>query len=157
MSTDSTKAAAGIDKLVASLEPYFTTKAPFQLPQHVRDTIVEYAWIVTLVLGLLLLPGVFALLTALGFAGALAAAVGVVVGPMYWIAGLALIIQIGFLFASVPGLKAKSYAKGWKVVFYSELFSAAYSVLQLNVVSWIGGAIGLVIGLFLFQVKKGFH
>jgi len=146
-----------IDGLIAGLEPYFTTKAPFQLPEGGRVWIAEYSWIISLVLGLLSLPAVLGLLALAGIVGSVGASVGVVM-PLLWVSMLALIIQIGFLFWAVPGLRVQSYSKGWKIVFYSELFSAAYAILSLSIGSIVGAAIGLLIGFFfLFQVKSKFH
>ncbi len=144
-----------MDKLIAQLEPYFTKKAPYQLPENAKKGIVDYAWIISLVLGILLVPAVIGLIGVMGFVGAVAMAVGVAVGPLYWLAAAALVVQMVFLFAAVPGLKSRSYAKGWKIVFYSQLFSAAGALFHLSLGSLISGAVGLAIGLyFLFQIKS---
>jgi hypothetical protein len=149
------KAANPIDKLIAVLEPYFTKKAPLQIPENGRKAIVEYGWIISLILGILLVPAVFVLIGLMGAVGAIATAAGVHVGPTYWLAGLALVVQMIFLFVAVPGLKNRSYTRGWKVVFYSQLFSAAGSILHLNLGSLVGAAIGLIIGFYLlFQIKS---
>lgn len=147
-----------IDQLISQLEPYFTDKAPLQLPKEWHTAIADYAWIVSLVVGLFSLPAVFALLGMMTGVGMIAAGVGIVLGPMYWLAGIALMIQVGLMLLAVPGLKAKSYSKGWKIVFYGELFSAAHSLLSFNPFSWISSLVGLVIGLWiLFQIKRHFR
>jgi len=143
------------DQWITKLEPYFTTKAPFQLPVKAKDWIVNYAWIISLVLAVLLVPAMFALLSVYGWVGAVAGVYGVAISPLYWIAGLALVIQFVFLVLSISGLKNKSYAKGWKIVLYGEVFGFVYSLLYFSVGNLVSGLISLVISLYLlFQVKS---
>ena len=145
------------DKWITQLEPYFTTKAPFQLPVKAREWIVNYAWIFSLILAILLVPAMIALLTVFGYVGVVAGAVGVVVGPLYWLAAIALVVQFLFLVVSIPGLKSKSYAKGWKIMLYGEVFGVVYSLLYFTVGNLISGLISLAISLYiLFQIKSYF-
>ena len=144
------------DKLIAQLEPYFTKKAPWQIPASGREWIVNYAWIISLVLAILLVPTMLGFLTLFGILGAVAGVV-YAVSPLYWLSAIALVIQFIFLVASIAGLKNKSYSKGWKIVFYGQIFGFAYGLLYFSIGSLVSGVIGLAIGLYvLFQIKSYF-
>ena len=143
------------DQWISKLEPYFTTKAPWQLPVKAREWIVNYAWIFSLVLAVLLVPAMIGLLTLFGYVGVVAGAVGVAVSPLYWLAAVALVIQFIFLVVSIPGLKSKSYSKGWKIVLYGEVIGVIYSLFYFTIGNLISGLISLTISLYiLFQVKS---
>jgi hypothetical protein len=147
-----------VDKWITQLEPYFTKKAPVQIPVKAREWIVNYSWIISLVLAVILVPAMLSLLTIYGWAGAVAGALGVVVSPLYWLAGLALVVQFVFLVVSIPGLKKKSYAKGWKIVLYGEIFGFAYSMLYFTMGNLISGVLSLIIGVYvLFQIKSYYN
>ena len=52
-----------VDKWITQLEPYFTKKAPVQIPVKAREWIVNYSWIISLVLAVILVPAMLSLLT----------------------------------------------------------------------------------------------
>ncbi len=146
--------------LIAILEPYFTKKAPFQLPESARKFIVQWMPWFNIVIGVLLLPAVLVILGLGTVVGGLAAASGQSVGLTYWLSMVVLIVTIAILFITFPGLQARKLS-AWKLVFWADIIYFIYNVvigLGNPVIlgsSIIGGLISLVIGLyFLFQIKS---
>ena len=147
--------------LEAWLYTYLVVKAPFQLPVGLKEFIVKYGPWITLVLGILLLPAIFAIFTLGSLVGTVASMyTSVTVGPMYWIAMLLLVVQIVIMFVSVPML-LKRKRSGWLLVFYADLLSLGYSIFSsfsygyFTIGSLIGGLIGATIGFyFLFQIRS---
>lgn len=160
MATSTSNSSNPVDRLVTWLEPYFTTKAPFQLPDDVQAWIANWAWLVSLVFGIIAVPGVLALLGFGAVVSTVAVSVGIYVGPVYWLSMLFLVVQMVLLFAAVPGLKRKSYRSGWMLAYYAVLFSAASSGIMIligNFGSLIGAVLSFAIGSYiLFQVKDRF-
>ncbi len=135
-------------------QEYFVTKAPFALPENLKEFIVKVAPYVSVVLAILLLPvvlavfGLSALLAPVGMMGQayfnpLSSLWGIV-GWIFSVAGLVLWIM------AIPGLFARS-KKGWTFSWYNTLLNFVQSIFTGNL---IGGLIGLVVGLYvLYQVK----
>lgn len=135
-------------------QEYFVTKAPFALPENLKEFIVKVAPYVSVVLAILLLPvvlavfGLSALLAPVGMMGQayfnpLSSLWGIV-GWIFSVAGLVLWIM------AIPGLFARS-KKGWTFSWYNTLLNFVQSIFTGNL---IGGLISLVVGLYvLYQVK----
>ncbi len=147
-----------MDQLIQTLQPYFTEKAPWQMPEAWRQNIVRYAPWVVLAVFILSLPAVLAVLGLSMFVGVLAPLGGFAFA--YWIAVLALIVQEVLLIASFPGLKNRTIS-GWNLTFYAVLFNFAHSLINWlsnplsGLGSLIGGVIGAAIALFiLFQIRE---
>lgn len=130
------------------LQTWFYDKAPFHLPDGVREFIVKFGPWVLLVLLVLSVPTLFVLLglgsLAMPFAG-----------PAYAGGfGIAAIGSIGGMILTalaLPGLFARKQA-GWQWLLYSEFLSIATSLLLGNVfTAIIGGAISLYL---IFQVRS---
>lgn len=149
---------------LASLEAWLyemlVAKAPFQLPKELTNFIVQFGPWITLVVAILLLPAVLAVLGISAFVGSYASFYGAQVGLFYWLAIVALVVQLAFMFISVPML-LKRQRNGWLLLFYASLFNFAYAVFNalsspLTIMGGvIGAAIGLVIGLYvLFQIRS---
>lgn len=144
------------DQVVSMLEQWFS-KLP-ALPPNAREMLVKVAPWIALVFGILgilgSLGGVLALLglgalgtMALPFGGATvvgASAVGIAV----MILGL---VSSVLLLMAYPGLKGLKMA-GWRLAFWSEVVGLLGSLVSLNIV---GLVIGAVIGFYiLFQIKS---
>lgn len=149
---------AALGSLEKTLDELLVKKAPFQLPANAKEWIVQFSPWITLILLILLLPAVLVVL-GLGVAlGGLASAHGLPVGPLYWVAMLVLLAQIVVMAISIPALM-KRKRSGWELVFYSELASAVYAVVNwlshpFDIVGLIGALIGVLIGLYvLFQIR----
>ena len=125
--TAKAKAQEAMHGLEAYLAPIFE-KFP-HLPEGGRKVIVDIAPWIVLVFGIL---GVVALLGAGGL-GALATMFAPGFSMMFLVQIVFGIASAALLLMAFPGMKAHT-KKGWNLVFYSQ------------VVSIIGGVIGLVIG-----------
>lgn len=145
-----TQQKASLANLEATLNEYFVKKAPFQLPDGVKEVLVQYGPWVMVVMLVLSLP---VLLAAIGLGAFLAPfavlgganAAAFTVGTLFSLASLVLEV------VALPGL-FKRKKSGWNLLFYSNLVSIAGSVVALNVV---GALLTAVISFyFLFQVRS---
>lgn len=146
---------ASLGQLEDTLELYLVKKAPFQLPENVKEVIVKFAPWVTLILMVLTLPlilSVFGLGALLApFATMLGPTAAVTYGTNYLISTTVLAVSIILELIALPGLFKRSI-KGWRLIFYASLLSIASSFLSFN---FVGGIINGLIGLyFLFQIKN---
>jgi hypothetical protein len=153
-----------LDKLETKLNELLVTKAPVQLPANWRKWMGTYAWVfalIGLVLGILLIMGLFAVL---GLTTALVAAVG---GTNYvffaWVSLLILVGYVVLLGVATPKLKRMEKA-GWNLIFYSNLFFLVYDVFNWLRYINFGSIFGLIwdvlwaiVGLyFVFQIRSQF-
>jgi hypothetical protein len=137
--------------LVGFLDYYFVGKAPFQIPDAGREWIVKFGPWITVVLLILTLP---LLLVALGIGALFIPFGGLGYARGFGILTLVLIVEIGLMIAALPGLFAQKVS-GWRLLFYSQLLSIAYSVLSGAIV---GGLLFGIISLYLlFQVRPLYH
>ncbi len=146
---------ANLKQLEETLEVYFVKKAPFTLPDNIKELIVKFAPYLV-ILGLIL--GIPAVLAVLGL-GALVSPFTAFMGPAYMVSYsfnyvLSMIVFIGVLVLealAVPGLFSRQ-RKAWEYLFYASLISLVSGLLGGNIVSTI---IGALIGWYiLFQVKE---
>lgn len=137
-------------QLESKLEYYFVTKAPFALPDNVKEFIVKYGpWIMVVLLvmtvpGVLFMLGIGAVLTPFAALASPQASAQMMVG------GVVSVVSLVLEAAAIPGL-LKRKLSGWRLAYYATLVSAVYSIITFNV----GGLIiGTLISLYiLFQVK----
>ncbi len=133
--------------MMGFLDYYLVTKAPFQLPDNVKEFLVKWGPWIALVLMVLALP---VLLLAFGLGAILLPFAGVGYGYSY---GYLLIFTIAvFVLEAIalPGLFARKMS-GWTMMFYAELARIVGALLAGAVISAVvGGIIGLYI---LFQVR----
>jgi hypothetical protein len=145
------------DQIAQKLEPYFTTQAPWQLPEAWRQSIVRWAPWAVLVVFILTLPLVLAALGISTFLGVFIPIIGIGV-LIYWIAIITLLIQEVLLIASFQGLKNRTIS-GWNIAFYASLLNAMYGVFTWLTHPWnIGSLISVAISAaitwyILFQVR----
>ncbi|MEI6533287.1 MAG: hypothetical protein WCO06_05610 [Candidatus Roizmanbacteria bacterium] len=143
-----------LDQLDQTLEEYFLKKAPFQLPENVREIIVlivPYLNVIGVVIGAL------GIVTALGVTAVFAPLVALAgaVAPSTTILSL---VALGFSVVvivcdglAIPGLFNKT-KQGWKYVWYAGLISTLSFIVTMNI---IGGIFGFVVGMYiLYQVKS---
>lgn len=146
---------SALGQLEETLELYLVKKAPFTLPENIKELIVNLApWLV--IVGLILtIPGI---LMVFGL-GALVAPFTPFFGPGYAVsyginyllsmATLAVVVVLEAL--AVPGLFKRS-KKAWTLIFYSSLVAVVSGILGGNL---IGAVVGGVISLyFVFQVRQ---
>ena len=159
---------AGLEK---TLDEVFVKKAPFQLPENSKKWIVEYSPIIGAVIGVLGLLSAWGLWGAahvvnrlVDYSNAISSAYGVheTVQHLtfsFYIAFIALLAMSLVHIAAYPGLKARSKAKGWNLLFYGAIISLVYDVFNAvyygSIFNIIGSLIGSAIGLYiLFQIRS---
>ena len=121
------------------LDYYLVKKAPFQIPDNIREAIVKFGPWIAVVLLVLSLP---ALLIILGVSAVL-----IPFGTAYI---LVFLLQFGLEVAALPGLFARKMS-GWTLMFYAQVVGVVASLL---VGSYVGAILGGLIGFYiLFQVR----
>jgi len=156
--TTSNKADFGgaLKNLEETLEEYLVKKAPFQLPENVKEIIVKFAPYLAILGVVMGIPGVLALLGA----GTILAPLGFVGGMMTGrpFLGVGFIINVLFLGImvllqglAIPGLFSRS-KKAWTFLYWSALVGVIQNVISFNVGGLVIG--GLISMYFLFQVKE---
>lgn len=141
-----------VDQWVKTLEEWFAKLPP--LPKGATDVIVKIApWLALIfgvlgVLGSLAATGILAVLSPfLVLGGGLGVATGGVIGAI-----LALVSSVLMLMA-FPGLRDRKIA-GWKYSFWSEAISVVSSVVALNLV---GAVVGALIGFYILFAIKSYY
>lgn len=134
--------------LVGFLDFYLVQRAPFQLPDQLKEMIVRFGPWIAVVLLILSLP---VLLFALGIGTLFLPFAGWAYATGFGYLTLFTLVEIGLLVAALPGLFARKMS-GWTLLFYSQLVSIVASLLG----GWIVRAIiGALISLYiLFQVRS---
>ena len=147
-----------LSQFEAILDEYMVQKAPFALPQEVKEFIANVSPYLIIVLAVMALPIIFAALglTAIlspfammggygygyGFAWGFGAIVGLAV------AVITMIMEV----MAVPGL-FKRTAGAWRLLFYASIVSLIGTIISFSGI--IGGIIGAIIGWYiLFQLKE---
>jgi hypothetical protein len=141
-------AAQAPKDLIGFLDFYLVQKAPFHLPDNVKEFIVKYGPWITVILLILWLPP---LLFVLGLGTALMPFGGIGYAAGFTYLTIMLLIQLGLMVAALPGLFARKMS-GWTLLFYSQLAGIVFSLLSGSILgALVGGLIGLYI---LFQVRS---
>lgn len=159
------KLAATKQKGSALLESQFVDlfkKVTIEIPESGKQTLVKIIPWIDLVLLILLLPAVLAIFALGSLIGGLAVATGVSTGPIYWLALLFLVVQVGLMAAALPWL-FKLRRIGWVLMYYGTLIGIVY-----NLFDWVrtpAAFFGLVWGLgvsavslwLIFQVRDHYR
>lgn len=160
-----------LSSLEAKLDEVFVKKAPWQLPEKAKKWIATYSPWFGLIGGVLGLLAALSLWRAghevdnlVNYANQLSKAYGGAVntthlGLSFYIALIALVAQSVVSIVAFPGLKARSKAKGWNLLFYAALVNVLYDVFRAVYYSSVSGFIGALIGTvisfyFLFQIRS---
>ena len=134
--------------MIGFLDYYLVKKAPFQIPDPVREWIVKFGPWIAVVLLALSLPFIFALL---GFGTMLMPFGGVGYATGFGMAALFLVIHLVLMVLALPGLFARKMS-GWTLMFYAQVVSAVSSIVGGAV---LGGLVGALISFYiLFQVRS---
>lgn len=145
-----TQQKASLANLEATLNEYFVKKAPFQLPDGVKEVLVQYGpWVMVV----MLVSRFLFLLAAIGLGAFLApfAVLGGANAAAFTVGTLFSLASLVFEVVALPGLFKRKKSE-WNLLFYSNLVSIAGSVVALNVV---GALLTAVISFyFLFQVRS---
>jgi hypothetical protein len=146
-----------MDQLIPTLQPYFTAKAPFQLPETWRQNIVRFApWLVLIAVIFSALAVLSLLLLLIGVSAFTAFAP--VSTLLAWVSLGMLAAQTVLLAKAFPGLKAYT-ENGWKYAFYASVLSVAWGAVEwiqapFDISGLIGTLLGAYISFFiLFQIR----
>ena len=162
---------AGLEK---ALDDVFVKKAPYQLPEKAKKWIVQYSPIIGLVIGVLGLLAALGLWNAahavnrlVDYANTLSRAYGTGetvkhLSVTFYVAFIALLATSAVHIIAYPGLKARSKAKGWNLLFYGALLGLVYDVFNAvyngSVFGAVWALIPSVIGLYvLFQIRDHYN
>lgn len=127
-----------MEKYIKMLEEWFSKLPP--LPVNVKDILVKIAPWVSLVFGAL---GVLGILGAIGILAAFS--------PTMMVGAVLALVSSVLMLVAFPGLRDRKMA-GWQWSFYSQLASVVSSLVALN---FVGALIGALIGFYLlFQIKS---
>lgn len=162
-----------MESIEKSLDELLVKKAPVQLPENAKKTIVEWLPWINLVFGVLQLWAALAFWqlahltnSLVDYANSLSAVTGNVapvskLGLFFYVSLLVLVADGVLILAAFPGLRAKSKVRGWNLLFYGLVLNVVYGVFRLF--TDIGGGFGSlfwsvvssVIGAYiLFQVRS---
>ena len=133
--------------LVGFLDYYLVKKAPFQLPDNVKEWLVQYGPWITIVVLVVTLP---ALLIVLGLGSLLVPFAGVDYATGFGFRAIGLVVEIGLTLMALPGLFARKMS-GWTLLFYARLVSIVANLLAGAVVSAL--VVGVISLYVLFQVR----
>lgn len=137
--------------LIGFLDFYLVKKAPFQLPEGVREFLVKFGPWIALVLLVLTLP---LLLFALGVGTFLMPFGGVGYAAGFGLSAIVALVNVVLLIAALPGLFARKMS-GWRLMLYSQLLSIVGSLVSGAI---FGAIIGGLIGLYLLlQIRTKYH
>lgn len=154
-------------KLEQKLDEWLVKKAPFQLPEHSKVTLVKMLPWLTLIGGVLAAIAVLNLFNWLMLAQNASNYVNMAAqGYGYYSSNLAvawlglgiLLLEAILFFIAFPALKARKKL-GWNLLYYVAAANIAYSVLYLfidtNIASFIISLFSSLIGLYLlFQIRN---
>lgn len=144
-----------MEQLEKFFEDLFLKKVTYQLPVKAKEVIVQIAPWVTLIIVIISLPAVLGLFGVGSMMTGAGAYFGITLGTRYYLGLIVLLIQIIIMALSISPL-LKRQAKGWKLVYYSELISFVYALVSSYALgSIIWALISLAIGMYIiFQVKS---
>ncbi|OGK31005.1 hypothetical protein A3A93_06345 [Candidatus Roizmanbacteria bacterium RIFCSPLOWO2_01_FULL_38_12] len=143
------KSNGGLGRLENTLKKYFVDKAPFQIPDDIKEIIVKFGPWVILVLMILSLPVIFA---ALGLTAVLSPFAMMSGYQGMWFVPMILnVIVIVLELIALPGLFKRTIT-GWRYAYYATLVSIVASLASYQI---LGAIISGLIGFYvLFQVKE---
>ncbi len=159
-----------VNQLEGLCDEYLVKKAPFSLPNNVKDIIVKLAYPLSIIGAVIMVLAIFGavagLLLYLGVSGLALPFAGTDAIPRFNILGLLIsalqlgvsVLSVKLYFQAIPGLKTMT-RKSWHLVYLGFLLSAVSNLLSShNIAAIVFGllpsAVGLLIGLYIwFQVK----
>lgn len=143
-----------MNELEKVLTEYFGQKAP-QMPMGLKTFLVSIAPYLAILGVAMAVLAIFPLISLSSYGYGIMSNYGMMqgsyFGSMMIISLVAMIAMAGLEVMAIPGLFAKTLT-GWRYMFYAQLVSLVSSLLMMNIIGFI---IGAVIGFYiLFQVKS---
>lgn len=141
-----------IDKIDFYCNTYLVQKAPYTLPDNVKEIIVKYGPYASLIV---LIFSLHTLFTLLGLNAVLSPFAGYINHSFsYTIYNWFSVITMVISAIALPGLFKRSL-KSWRLMFYVSLLQLVPAILTLNLSSLIVSLITITISFyFLFQIKS---
>jgi hypothetical protein len=137
--------------LIGFLDFYLVKKAPFQLPDGVREAIVRFGPWIAVVLLVLMLPFI---LFALGIGTLfLPFAATTYYGGYVYLGLVFALIQLALTVLALPGLFARKMS-GWRMALYARLVAIAGGLVSF---AWVGAILGGLIGLYILMQIRGLY
>jgi hypothetical protein len=165
-----------MDALEKSLDKVLVQNAPVKLPENAKKTLVDWLPWINLCLGVLQLWAAWTFWSLahltnrlVDYTNSLYEAAGAStrvpsLGLFFWVSFFILLADAVLIFLAFPGLRAKSKARGWNLLFFALILDAAYGVFRLF--SDVGGGfsaffwsvLSTVVGAyFLFQIRSYYN
>lgn len=117
--------------LETKLNEVLVKKAPFQIPAGGRKFLAEIAWVLALIGAILGTIGAFGIFGVLGiFGGLVVLGGGGLALTLAWVSLAVLVAQVVLEAMAISPLKDLK-KRGWDLMYYSMLLSAAYTVVDL--------------------------
>jgi hypothetical protein len=138
--------------LIGFLDFYLVKKAPFQLPDGVREAIVRFGPWIAVVLLILMLPFILFALGVGTFFLPLAAMSSPYAGSAY-LGLIFAVVQLVLLVMALPGLFARKMS-GWRLALYARLVAIAGGIVSF---AWVGALLGGLIGLYILMQVRGLY
>ena len=138
--------------LMQTLEYYFVTKAPFQIPPNVKEIIVKYGPWIQVIFLVTLIPIIFALI---GLGTMFSAYTPYAYGYGAWsISSIISLVVFVLSIIALPGLFRRKIS-GWNMSFYGIILNLIGSLISGY---FIGAIIGFVIGGYVwFQIRSYYN
>jgi hypothetical protein len=161
-------------KIENKMEEYLVKKAPFQLPENGKKTLVNWLPYLALIFGILSVLTAAALWNtghnaneAVRTVNEIGAAYGIEsraseLGLFYYVSIIAILIEATLLIAAYPGLKNRSKSKGWNLLLYSVGVSLVYGLFVAmsaygGLVDFLGSIAGALISLYILAQLRGYY
>lgn len=134
-------------------DEYCISKAPFQIPDSLKEFLVKfgpYVMIVGLAFGLWAYVTLYSAYSSFSQYGAMFGVAWSFWTPTIIFSLMASVTAFGFQIKALPGLLARK-KEGWEYMVYASLVSLVPNIISFQIFSFI---IGFVIGMYiLFQLK----
>ena len=134
-------------------DEYFIDKAPFSLPEGLKEFLVKYgpyAMIVALVLALWGYFQLYQNYQTVAQYGMMFGMAGSFWTPTMTASLIVSLVALGFQIKALPGLLARK-KEGWTYMLYASLISLIPNLISVQIISLV---IGFIIGMYvIFQLK----
>jgi len=132
-------------------QQYLVDKAPFAIPENIKELIVKYGPYLTILIIILAAPSLLALLGIGAVFMPFSYLRGVNYGFSYSLSMIVLAAGLILNLVALPGLFQRRLS-AWRLMYYSVLVSALHSLISFNLGNLI---ISSLISLYvLFQIKS---
>ncbi len=140
-----------LDDLEKTIEEYMVVKAPFAIPENIKELIVKFGPWITVIMMIMLAPILLGALGLSAFIMPLSYLGGVGYGLNNTISLVLSVVIVVMDGMALPGLFNRT-KQGWKMMFYVSLVSIVQSLFTGGIVSMLVSTI--ISWYVIFQVKS---